>query len=362
MNNPYTFAIISSRALIHNLILIKQKLPINTGVMAVVKSDAYGHGLVPVSQALVNIGIEALGVAFVQEGVELRKHGITSEIYVLSGFQRGEEEALIDNNLIPLIYSTKQVEWLDKAVKQKHASLNVDIKIDTGMGRLGILYDDIDAISSILNKSRHLTIHGLATHISDASGSASFTKLQINRFKRLKTFIESKLSRRLFSHVANTDTFFNYPESYFDMVRAGISLYGYGHKDLKPVMNIFSRLISIKTLRKGYYVSYGRTYRLSKNTKVGVIPVGYADGYTRMLSNAGFVGIKGKKVYIIGRVTMNHTMINIDRLNVHIGDRVLILGEDKYMHIGADEIARRASTISYELLCNMGSRLTRIYR
>ncbi|MGB9735361.1 MAG: alanine racemase [bacterium] len=361
MNNPYTYALISFSALAHNLNVIKHKIPATTGIMAIVKSDAYGHGLVPISKELERMGVNAFGVAFVQEGLVLREHGITSPIYVLSGFQRGEEETIINNDLIPLVYNTKQIEWLDTAARGKRSAVNIHIKIDTGMGRLGVLYDDKNSILKMLNHAEHLNIHGLATHISDAHDSASFTGLQINRFKQVKAFIESKLSKKLVAHVANTDTFLNYPESVFDMIRVGISLYGYGHKDLKPVMNVFSRLISVKTLKKGSYISYGRTYRLKKDTKVGVIPVGYADGYFRTLSNKGFVGIKGKRVYIIGRVTMNHTMLDVDRSNAQVGDKVLIIGQDKKMCIGADHIARLASTISYELLCSMGSNIKRIY-
>lgn len=361
MNNPYTFAEISFKALKHNLNFIRDNIPPKIRVMAIVKSDAYGHGLVPISKELEKIGIDGFGVAFVQEGITLREHGIASPIYVLSGFQQGEEESIVTNNLIPLIYNTKQIELLNDVAKKKKSITNVHIKIDTGMGRLGVLYDDRYSIMKMLDKAQYVNIHGLATHISDAQNSRSYTRLQIKRFKEAKVFIESKLSKRLTSHIANTDTFLNYSYSLFNMIRVGISLYGYGHKNLVPVMSIFSRLISLKVLKKGSYISYGRTYRLDNDTKVGVIPVGYADGYLRALSNKGFVGIKGKKVYIIGTVTMNHTMIDVNKLNTRIGDKVLIIGEDKNMRIGADQIAMLGSTISYELLCNMGSKINHIY-
>lgn len=362
MNNPYTYAKISLKALAHNLASIRKHIRRGTAVMAVVKSDAYGHGIVPVSKTLESAGIDGLGVAFVQEGVMLRQAGITSPIYVLSGFQHGEEDMLVDNHLVPLIYNTEQVELLDRVSGKRHLHIDVHIKIDTGMGRLGFLYDDMTTMNDTINKIKNLSITGISTHISDACNSAYFTNIQMKRFKRVKEFLESRLSKRLISHAANTDTLFKYPESSFDMVRAGISLYGYGHKNSVPVMHIFSRLISVKTLKKGYWISYGRTYRLKRNTQVGVIPVGYADGYSRMLSNKGFVGINGKKVYLIGRVTMNHTMIDMNSINAHIGDKVLIIGKDDKMYIGADEIASLGSTISYELLCSMGSSLKRIYK
>ncbi len=361
MNNPYTFAKIYLDGLIHNLASIRKSIKKGTAVMAVVKSDAYGHGIVPVSKTLESAGIDGLGVAFVQEGVMLRQAGITVPIYVLSGFQHGEEDMLIDNHLIPLIYNTEQVELLDKVSGERHSHIDVHLKIDTGMGRLGFLYDDMITMNDTINKIKHLNITGLATHIADAYNSEYFTNIQIKRFKKVKAYLESRLSKRLISHTANTDTFFNYPESYFDMIRAGISLYGYGHKGLIPIMHVFSRLISVKTLKKGYYISYGRTYRLKRDTRVGVIPIGYADGYLRMLSNKGFVGINGKKVYLIGRVTMNHIMVDMNSVYAQIGDRVLIMGKDDKMHISADEIASLGYTISYELLCSMGSSLKRIY-
>ena len=361
MNNPYTYARIDLKGLVRNLTSVRKSIRKGTAVMAVVKSDAYGHGIVAVSTTLERAGVNGFGVAFVQEGVVLRKAGISSPIYVLSGFQRGEEDMLIDHNLVPLVYSADQVELLDRESRKRNVQRNIHLKIDTGMGRLGFLYDDMTVLNRVLEKTKNLNITGVATHISDAHDSAYFTKVQIKRFQKAQGFLESRLSRRLISHAANTDTFFNYPESCFDMVRAGISLYGYGRKGLTPVMHVFSKLISVKTLKKGYAISYGRTYRLKKDTVVGVLPVGYADGYSRMLSNKGFVGIKGKKVYVVGRVTMNHTMIDMKGIHARVGDNVLIIGKDGTMYIGADQIASLASTISYELLCSMGSSLKRIY-
>ncbi len=361
MNNPYTYARISLKGLVHNLAAIRKNIRRGTAVMAVVKSDAYGHGIVPVSRTLEKAGIDGFGVAFVQEGMVLREAGITSPIYVLSGFQRGEEDMLVAHNLVPLVYCTEQVELLDRVFRKRNRPVSIHLKIDTGMGRLGFLYDDTGTMNRVLQKAKKLNIAGVATHVSDPHDSAYFTNIQLTRFKKVKGFLESGLSKRLTSHAANTDTFFNYPDSSFDMVRAGISLYGYGQKGLTPVMQVFSRLISVKTLKKGYGVSYGRTYRLKKDTRVGVVPVGYADGYSRMLSNKGFVGINGKKVYILGRITMNHIMIDINSVPAHVGDNVLIMGNDGTMYIGADQIASLASTISYELLCSMGSSLRRIY-
>ena len=362
MNNPYTYAKISLKAVADNFRFVKQTLKNDTGVMAVVKSDAYGHGIVEVSKALKMAGVDALGVAFAEEGMLLRQSGISSPIYVLSGIQHGEEELLINNRLIPLLYDAGQVERLDRAAQQKNLGVNIHLKIDTGMGRLGFVYDDIRAFDRVIGAAEHLNIAGIATHISDAYNSAYFTGLQIKRFKKVKEYIESRLSKGMIAHVANTDTLFYYPQSHFNMVRPGISIYGYGKKGLTPAMHVFSRLISVKMLKRGSSISYGKTCRLKQDTKVGVVPIGYSDGYSRMLSNKGFVGVNGKKAYIMGRVTMNHIMINMNSVNARIGDKVLILGKDRDMYIGADEIAGLGSTISYEVLCSLGSNLRRIYR
>lgn len=361
INNPYTYARISLKNLQHNLGVIRRTLRQGTRVMAVVKSDAYGHGLVPVSKTLEQGGIDGFGVAFVDEGIVLRQAGITAPIYILSGFQRGEEALLIDNSLTPLVYSTAQIELLNRAVGTRNLSPALHLKIDTGMGRLGFVYDDIGTLGKALRGMKRLNITGVATHLSAPRDSRPFTTIQIQRFQAVRQFLETALSKKLIAHAANTDTFFHYPGAVFDMVRSGISLYGYGQKDLKPVLSVFSRLISVKTLKKGYSISYGRTYRLKKNTTVGVIPVGYADGYLRSLSNKAFVGINGKKVYSIGRVTMNHIMIDMHNVPARVGDEVLIMGQDDSQRIGADTVATLGSTISYELLCSMGTRLKRIY-
>lgn len=365
MNNTYTYAHISTQAIEENLGVVRKHLSrfnhAGAAVMAVVKSDAYGHGMIAVSGTLVKAGIDALGVAFIREGIVLRNAGIRAPVYVLSGVQSGEEESVINNALTPLLYNKEQVRALNSAAEKKGVNIDIHLKIDTGMGRLGFVYNEIDDLAKILPRLSHISITGVATHISDAAHSIYFTKLQIQRFKKARAFLESCLSRRLTAHIANTDTLFHYPESHFDMVRPGISLYGYGKKGLTPAMEIFSRLISVKTLKKGHPVSYGRTYRLKHDTRVGVIPVGYADGYSRLLSNTGFAGIHGKKAHILGRVTMNHIMLDIDGINARIGDKVLIMGRDKGIYIGADTIAAQSSTISYEVLCNLGSHLKHIY-
>ncbi len=362
MNNPYTYIKVSLKAIADNFRVIKKTLKPDTAVMAVVKSDAYGHGIIKVSKALEKTGVDALGVAFVQEGVILREAGIKMPIYVLSGIQRGEEKALIRNRLIPLLYNAEQVGLLNSAASRMGLKINVHLKFDTGMARLGFVYDDIDIFDKLTPFLSNLYISGIATHLSDAHNSAYFTGLQIQRLKKIKERLEKRLSRKLTTHAANTAGLFNYSASHFDMVRPGISFYGYGAKGLTPAMHIFSGLISVKTLKKGYYVSYGRTYRLKQNTKIGVIPIGYADGYSRMLSNKGFVGINGKKVYIAGRVTMNHTMIDIDNMNVHIGKEVVIMGKNGSGFIGADDIAALTSTITYEVLCNLGTHIRRVYK
>ncbi len=365
MNTAYTCARVSLRAITKNLGVIRKRLGrsgrAGAAVMAVVKSDAYGHGMVPVSVALEEAGIDALGVAFVHEGVQLRDAGIRVPIYILSGVQHGEEGAVIDKGLSPLLCSREQFKALNRAAEKRRTRIDVHVKIDTGMGRLGFVYDEAELLAGSLACYSNVRVTGVATHLSDAAGSAYYTGLQIRRFEGARRSLESSLSRRLTAHVANTVALFSYPASHFDMVRPGIGLYGYGGKGLSPAMSVFSHLISVKTLRKGTWVSYGRTHRLKRDTRVGVIPMGYADGYSRMLSNRGFVGIKGKKVYSIGMVTMNHIMVDINDVDAHVGDGVLVIGEDRDMRIGADEIASRGSTISYEILCGMGLNVRRVY-
>ena len=361
MNNPYTYARVSLDAILRNLAFVKARLDKGTAVMAVVKSDAYGHGIVEVSKAIEKAGASGLGVAFTEEGVVLRRAGVRAPVFVLSGFQHGEEDYLLEYGLIPLIYDIGQADRLNRAAKKKGRRVDVHVKIDTGMGRLGFPYKDTAAFDRLLKTADNLNIAGIATHMSDAGGSPAFTRLQITRFNAVRAMLEASLRGRLTAHIANTDTLLRYPAAHFDMVRPGISLYGYGAPGLRPSLHVFSRLISIKTLAKGSYISYGRTLRLKRDTRTGVVPVGYADGYPRALSNKGFVGVRGRKARVLGRVTMNHIMIDLTHIGAGVGDRVLVMGKDGTMRIGADELASLGSTISYELLCGMGSNVRREY-
>ncbi|MCL4477721.1 MAG: alanine racemase [Deltaproteobacteria bacterium] len=363
MNNSYTYAIVSLKAIKQNLSTIKHLLNPETPVMGVVKSDAYGHGIIEVSHALEDAGINTLGIAFVNEGIKLRKAGIYLPIYVLSGFQKGEEEAVIKNNLIPFVYNTEQIKSLNKTAAKLRKHTAVHLKFDTGMGRLGFLESDKGEIEKILAHTSNINITGIASHLSDALNSPSYSRMQINRFGNLYKWLKGIPGHQnITGHIANTGALIAYPESQFDMVRVGIGLYGYGDKNLTPAMSVFTSLISVKMLKKGTYISYGRTARLRHDTRIGVLPIGYADGYNRMLSNKGWVGINGKKAYTSGVVTMNHTMVKLDDIKAKIYDRVLVMGKDKGVSITAEDIAESCSTISYEILCALGSHIRKQYK
>jgi alanine racemase len=368
--NRGVIAEIDLNSISNNLGIIRD-LSDNRPVIAVVKADAYGHGAVEVSRRLISEGVEYLAVAFTEEAKQLRDAGINSPILVLFD---PDIEDIFRYNLIPAIHDKKTAFVLSKEAVKNNLNIRVHIKVDTGMGRLGFAGDAAKEILEIANL-KGITIDGVMSHFSEADLlDVSFAKMQIERFNSIKTeLLNVGLSIRLF-HMANSAAVITLPESHFDAVRPGIMLYGYSPilvassqlpvagSQLQPVMTVKTKILALRRLPSGTPISYGRTFITKRDSLIGVIPVGYADGFSRRFSNNAELLVRGKRVPVVGRVCMDLTMLDLtDIEQVEEGDEVVIIGKQGNESIDAAELAFRVDTIPYEILTSLGNMAKRVY-
>jgi alanine racemase len=365
---------INLSAIAHNLQTVK-KIIEDRSVIAVVKADAYGHGAVEVSKRLLKKGISHLAVAFTDEALELRNAGITAPIIVL--FDKSDIKEFFKWNLIPVIHDLNTAISLTKETKKRGEQIKVHAKVDTGMGRLGLSGKNVIRDLIRIGKMPGIELEGILSHFSEADLSdRSYANLQLKRFRTICETVSKSLKRKLFAHMANSAAVITYKDAHLDAVRPGIMLYGYlplSRKnesqmldddvyDLIPAMTIKTNILSIRKVPKGTPISYGRTFITKRMSTIGVIPVGYADGYNRLFSNNADVIVRGKRVPVVGRVCMDLTMIDLtDVKHVTVDDEVIILGQQKSEMINAMELAQRVHTIPYEILTSLGSKSKRIY-
>jgi alanine racemase len=366
-----TTAEVDLEALAYNYHQLRKLASPSVKFLAVVKADAYGHGAIPVSKKLEELHADFLGVATVKEGAELRDGGIKKPILVLSGIYREELEEVLDYQLTPMVYRLEIAEALSAAARARGKKILVHVKVDTGMGRIGVLSEDAPAFVSRVRRLENLEIEGIASHFSTADeGDSSFAAEQLKRFSRTIEEIKRLGVDPPYCHIANSAALVNLPAARFTLVRPGIMLYGsYPSPALKRkiplrrVMSWKSRIADIKKVPAGYPVSYGRTFVTEHPSLIAAIPVGYADGYNRLLSNRGEVLIKGGKAPVVGRVCMDWTMVDVTAIRgVEVGDEVVLMGSQLGQEIPPEEIGERIGTISYEILCSVGKRVQRIYK
>jgi alanine racemase len=365
-----TEASIDFSALSHNLSQIRERLSTGCHIMAVVKANAYGHGAVEISRWLVQSGVTRLAVASVQEGLALREAGINAEILVLVDLFDSHVQDLIAYRLTPVITEQRLLPGLAQAAASRNHPLGIHIKVDTGMGRLGFSPSELASLFNALPKWKSLRIEGFMTHLADSDGDdPSHTEQQLKTFCGLLEQVEQRGVKVPFVHVANSAAIIRYPQSHFSLVRPGIMLYGYHTlpKDvpcppLKPVLSLRTTVMQLRTIRPGETVSYNRTFVAKRPSTIAVLPVGYADGYSRRLSNQGFVLIKGRRAPVVGLICMDMTMIDVtDIPSVRVGDAVTLIGRDAQDAIWADQLADWTGTIPYEVLCAIGRRIPRVY-
>jgi alanine racemase len=363
---------INCTALQHNYAFIQKRAGAGIPVMAMVKADAYGHGMVPAAKAFERAGCRAFGVAELREAVLLRQAGIQGSIYVTIGFAEEDAGLIFQYELIPVIYSYETAQALSAQAVALGQEIGVHLKVDSGMSRLGILPADIAPFINAVSGLQGVKIAGMMSHFSEADNPASPSTIKsFELFDSACRALKNRYSG--ICHIANSGAVLNFPDTYCDMVRAGIALYGYhpaGRVEpgdqtaasLMPAMSFSSRILQVKTLPAGTGISYGHTFRTEQQIRLAVVPVGYEDGYSRSLSNLGQVLVHGHLVPIRGRICMNMCMVDVSDLDgVGVGDEVVLLGRQGLESITADDIAEKMNSISYEVLCLLGNNNQREY-
>ncbi len=384
-----TWAEVSLTALRQNFRTVQKHLGANVTVCAVVKADAYGHGALECSRALEAEGARWLGVTSLDEAIPLRDAGIQANILLMTGFWRGEENEIVRLHLTPTVWEVWQIESLDSAA----ASLGVDkhavhLKVDTGMGRLGVAIEQLPILLDALNKAQHLTIEGISTHLasSEIMDAPSVTE-QERAFDTARRLVREAGFEPALVHMANTNAVISRRETWANknwanmkgnaMVRPGIALYGYylpflraGREvsggtlrlSVKPILTWKTRILSLRDFEANHALGYGGTYVTKAPAHVAVLPVGYADGYNRQLSNRGRVIVREHYAPIVGSISMDLTLVDVTGIpGVAVGDEVILLGNSDGMSVDALEHARLANSSPYEILCNISKRVPRRY-
>lgn len=368
-----TCAVIDLDALAANFHLVKNRVGDDVHVMAVVKANAYGHGAVECARRLEKEGADWFGVALPEEGIELRDAGIARPILCLAGFWEGQANACLQTNLVPVVYRIDMIEAFDRAAGERGMVADVHLKVDTGMGRLGIRHDELNDFLPQLGRFQNIRIDGLVTHFAaaDEPSCGPLTEDQILRFEESLNACRQHGHQPTFHHLANSAGIFGQPKARGNMVRPGGVLYGLWRDvlspedrevNLRPVMSVRSRITLLKWVPQGETVGYGCTFEASRKTLVATIPIGYDDGYLRGLSNRGHAIIRGVYATVIGRISMDLTLIDVTAVpDVQIDDEVLLMGRDGELEVSAEHIAKTAGTLSYEVTCGIGARVPRLY-
>lgn len=363
------YVAIDMDAIRHNYQILKQKVPANVCVMPVIKANAYGHGMLETATALSAMGANHFAVALPEEGIELRLGGVKGEILVLGAAMPRALEDAVRYDLTQTVFTPEMVRALEKEAAAQGKQALMHIKLDTGMNRIGLRTDEeAQALAEALEKAPHVRATGIYTHFADADnpledgGMNAFTRRQLERFIALRAYFGPGLT----AHVANSAMSLLAPEAYFNMIREGISLYGYPPVPTKlpfaPAMSWYTEIVHVKRVNAGESIGYGCTYVAPRDMVVATAAVGYGDGYHRACSNRGAMLVHGRRAPIVGRVCMDQTMLDVTEIpGVQPGDETVILGRQGEERIDAVELADWAGTISYEVLLAITARVPRIY-
>lgn len=361
-----TRAIIDLGAISHNVAAIRKKIGSQRGLMAVVKADGYGHGAVEVSRTALRNGADSLAVALPEEGQHLREAGIEAPILVLGLIQPEEAWKVVDSRLDQTVSSIALLEALDREAGSASTQVNVHIKVETGLGRIGVEPHEVVLFLRRARSYRNLKVAGLFSHFSAADErDKTFSQHQLQLFEQTIREIRHAGIELPQRHMANSAATLDLPESYYDLVRPGLIIYGLypstevSHSiEVKPAMTLKTKVCYLKTVPQGTPISYGRTFVTQKQTRVATLPLGYGDGYKRALANKGEVLIKGRRAPVIGRICMDMCMIDVsDVPDVQAGDEAIVFGQEPT----ADELAAKIGTINYEVVTTVGKRVPRVY-
>ena len=356
------------KAIQHNFRQIRRFVAPHVKVLSVVKANAYGHGLLPVSQALVEAGAEMLAVASVVEAVALRQAGIRGKILVLGQPLPEEAPLVVEHGLTQAIGDLPSAKALSRAAALREKEIAVHLKVDTGMGRYGVWHEEAVSLYRRLVELQGLQPEGIFTHLSSAGQNAQATEEQLQRFSQLLQRLEKARLPVGVRHVANSVGLIRFPESHWDLVRSGLLLYGGSPTkepnpvEVRPALSLKSRIRFLKRIQPGQSVSYGGTWRAERPSMVATIPVGYAHGYVRALSNRATLLVRGRRAPVIGRVTMEDLLCDVtDVSGTQIGDETVLIGRQGSEEITAGELARHARTIPYEILVGLSPPIPRRY-
>ena len=355
----------------HNIQEIRRIIKPDTKIIAVVKANAYGHGIVTMAKSALEFGADSLAVARTTEAIQLRKNNILSPILVFGYTTEDEIEPLIINNVTFTVYDLNTAAMISRHAKKLNKQATIHIKIDTGMSRLGFI-SKIETIEKI-NKIKDLPnmyLEGVYTHFADADNyDKNYTVMQLKQFNNFLNMLTANNIDIPIKHAANSAAIIDFPDAHFNAVRPGIAIYGLYPSEhvnknkitLHPVMTLKVQVAQVKTIPKGTKVGYGCRFTADHDMKIATLPIGYADGFTRMLKS-GEVLVKGKKAPVIGTICMDQCMISIDKIqDVKIRDEVVVIGKQKGNSIKIEDIAKKLDTINYEVACMISFRIPRIY-
>ncbi|OGR90913.1 MAG: alanine racemase [Elusimicrobia bacterium RIFCSPLOWO2_01_FULL_59_12] len=357
-------------ALRHNFRELKRRISAKTRVMTVVKADGYGHGLVPAARAAVSCGASFLGVSSLEEGVALRRAGVRAPVLVLGTlYPFGNFPVLFREKLVPTVASPGTADALNRLAHRRRERLPVHLKIDTGFGRIGVSVPNALKFIEHAAGCSGLMLQGLFTHFSSSDVDPAATRAQAGAFWTVVRGAAAKGIRPPWIHLANSSALLRFPQTHGTMVRPGLAFYGavpYAGADrvvsLRPALTWKTKVIYLKTVPKGFTVSYARTWKASRATRVATLAVGYADGYPRSLSNQGEVLLKGRRARVIGRVTMDMMMVDATGIpSCRIGDEAVLIGAQGGERLTVEEVAGKARTNAYEILSRIAGRVPRIY-
>ncbi len=363
------YALIDLDAIAHNVAALKQRVGSGTELWAVVKANAYGHGIIPVARTALTAGATRLAVARIAEGVALRRAGVTAPILVMGYHTPAEAETAIAHDLTMTVNDEAFARTLAEQARDAGVQAQVHVKVDTGMGRFGRLPDELISFLERLTHYPQLTLEGLWTHFATADeADKTFARKQFAMF-RYAAFLARDKFEIPYLHVANSAAILDMPETHLDAARPGIAIYGlYPSAEvsadvaLHPALTLVSHVGRVRTLPPGASVSYGRTFIAKKRTRVALLPIGYGDGVHRLLSNRGEVLIRGRRAHIIGRVCMDNIMVDVTDVDgVQEEDEAVIIGQQGGDRISAEEVAAWAQTINYEVTTSLLPRAARVY-
>jgi len=371
-----TWAEVSLTTLRHNFRVVQQHIGPEVAICAVVKADGYGHGATECALALEAEGAPWLGVTDAAEGRALRSAGIWTRILLMTGIWKGEEDGIVSHNLTPTIWEPWHIERLEAAAKKQQLNLPVHLKVDTGMNRLGAPVEALPQLCEELSGAKHLHLEGVSTHFASAEVlDAEEAPRQMKLFEDALAVLREHGFKPPLVHMGNSAAVTARPETWKTMVRPGILLYGYPlptTRDgkivselslaLTPVLTWKTRVLTVKDIAAGQPVGYMGTYVTKERSRIAVLPVGYADGYPRLLSNQARVIVRGEYAPVVGRVSMDLTTVDVGKIpGVEVGDEVILIGSDNGKHVDAVELSYWCETVPYEILCGISQRVPRVY-